>query len=324
VNKLSGKVVVRESGLGIPDLLIVVYDLDPECNIDEIFSSKKSLSGKDFWGRFKGDRIGSVLTSSSGGFELTYEDSEFQVQDPEKRPDLILLVMAPEEPQSKTQCTPAPPQHLMLYCSNIPRVKAGRSETYLIRISTEQLDEHSIHYPKAAQSRVSDKDSLLSELGRSYEIADAVHEKLNERRSQRVAKANEATERVKEAFANFNPSNVPAVIRDDPTYFKPDGNLFENQKLVIQRDLKQLSDLKVRRPLRLRLSQDQLADLGLTIDDNGKVSGTVEFHKLLTRIERTMQGAGLFRVRSPFEAVQKRREAERMIDDIVSTGEDPI
>ena len=321
MNKVSGKIIVKETGVGISNLLIIVYDLDPDSNIDEIFRASTSSANTDFWDRFRGDRIGSVLTSPSGEFELSYEDGEIQEQNEKKGPDLILLVMAPEEPQIINQCTPQSPQNLMLYCSNIARVNAGRAESYLVRLSTEQLEEFNIPYPKAAQGRLPDKDSLISDLDRSYALSDAVRKKLNERTSQRLSKTNEAAQKAKEAFANFNPSKVPAEVRADPTYLKPDDDLFKNQKAIIRRDLKQLSKSKIRRPLRLRLSQEQLDDLELTIDDEGKVSGTVEFDKILSHIEKTMQGAELFRVRSPFEARQMKKEADRIIDEIASGDE---
>src|SRR5688500_5134951 len=98
MNKISGRVVLRESGAGIPDVLVVVYDVDPATKPEEAIARNatselppESLSG--------GDRLGSVLTAKDGSFELSYEDAEFQIRNAnERRPDLVLQVLGPEEP----------------------------------------------------------------------------------------------------------------------------------------------------------------------------------------------------------------------------------
>jgi len=36
VNKVVGKVIVKETGVGIPNLLIVIYDIDPNSWPEEI------------------------------------------------------------------------------------------------------------------------------------------------------------------------------------------------------------------------------------------------------------------------------------------------
>lgn len=59
MNKISGRVVLRESGVGIPDVLVVIYDLDPKTKPEEDIEPPSD-----------GDRLGSVLTGTDGSFEL--------------------------------------------------------------------------------------------------------------------------------------------------------------------------------------------------------------------------------------------------------------
>ena len=38
-NRISGRIVLKETGVGIPDLLIVIYDLDPGTRSEEEFAA---------------------------------------------------------------------------------------------------------------------------------------------------------------------------------------------------------------------------------------------------------------------------------------------
>src|SRR5688500_3675572 len=98
--KVSGKVVIKETGSGISDLQIVFYDIDnrpdkgsPNDPV-EIF---KSQGGTFVWQQIPGDRLGSTLTDDKGEFELIFDESDFLVREEVKRPDLLLLIMAPED-----------------------------------------------------------------------------------------------------------------------------------------------------------------------------------------------------------------------------------
>lgn len=126
MNIITGKVTVKETGNGITDLLVVVYDIDPDAKNDEPF-------------KMIGDRLGSVLTNEDGSWLLSFEDTEFKVlTQNEKRPDLQLMVLGPEDADSNK-----PP--IVLFNSKILRANAARNEAYLIRISIKQLMEAKIN-----------------------------------------------------------------------------------------------------------------------------------------------------------------------------------
>jgi len=128
MNTIAGKVTVKESGIGVPDLLVVIYDLDPDQANDERLNTI-------------GDRIGSVITDSDGSWSLSYEDEEFRVLNKdEKRPDLQLTVLAPED--ADTEKSP-----IILFSSKVLRVNSGRTESYLIRVTEKQLLEAEITLP---------------------------------------------------------------------------------------------------------------------------------------------------------------------------------
>lgn len=279
MNKISGKVVVKESGIGIPDLLIVVYDLDPECNVEEIFSAGTPLTNTEFWSRFKGDRIGSVLTSPSGSFELTYEDSEFQIRNEEKRPDLILLVMAPEEPESKNQQIPISPQSLMLYFSNIPRVNAGRTESYVIRLLAARLDELGLA-PRPQSFREFDPAAIHKE---SIQRSKQIREQLIELHKPRAERILAIQEKAKNALKDFVPTRLPPLIRNAPTFLGPGRKLGEAQGAAVEAGAARIA--RATQPLVLRLTPEENQQLLEIVGDEN--AETVE-----VRIEEFLQIVG--------------------------------
>lgn len=66
MNVVSGRVVVKESGVGVPDLLVVVYDVDP---------GTRSEDEADDRGGGIGDRLGSRLTDAAGTGSPTLKPS---------------------------------------------------------------------------------------------------------------------------------------------------------------------------------------------------------------------------------------------------------
>jgi hypothetical protein len=135
MNSISGKIILKETGMGIPDLLVVIYDLDPGTRSDENFTEPitRLATGAQPDSTLLGDRLGSVASAIDGSWKLDYEDDEFrQLNQAEKRPDLQLMVLAPEDADTGT-----PP--VILFNSRLLRVNSGRQEAYIIRISQKQL-----------------------------------------------------------------------------------------------------------------------------------------------------------------------------------------
>ncbi|NRB54132.1 MAG: hypothetical protein HRU41_41175 [Saprospiraceae bacterium] len=168
-NKVSGQIIHHESGIGIPNLVVEIFDLDPRTyNPDEdliYVSPGRPLGDDDFEADqdsetnrtstqgLPADRLGSVITDQDGYFELMYEDEAFQVRTRDKnpslsgntvkdeiRPDLFVLVTAPE--QSSVEL-----YENVIFRSNWARINAGRNESFLIRLTTSQLNEAKVSVP---------------------------------------------------------------------------------------------------------------------------------------------------------------------------------
>ncbi len=151
MNTIYGKVVVKETGNGIEDLLIVVYDLDPQTKLQELLEICYDGKNFDIWQHISGDRLGSRLTDKNGNFDFQYDDSQFQVKDREWRPDLTLFVVAPED-QSIGSC----PKILHVSCGI--RHNAGRIEHYIIKLPLQKLREAGILYSGALDVSVDFND----------------------------------------------------------------------------------------------------------------------------------------------------------------------
>lgn len=145
-NIVSGKILVKESGAGIPDLLVILFDIDnwgdPEERSDGALLRQSATglntstnTGFDVSLLFKmGDRIGSTLTDASGEFlfDVIPKDFNLPPKTTEQKPDLVLLVLAPEEPGLDINSR-------LLYLSNHIRLNAGTRESYIIKLSNELL-----------------------------------------------------------------------------------------------------------------------------------------------------------------------------------------
>lgn len=156
MSTINGRVVVKETNAGVPDLLIVVFDA--EAVPDEILRQDECGGQPEIWRRMPGDRLGSVLTDERGRFMMDYEVTAREASGKERRPSLVLLVVAPEDP-SAGPC----PRVLHVSCGS--RIQAARAESYLIKLPFELLREAGIdaEEPRLASPRAAARE-LLSRL----------------------------------------------------------------------------------------------------------------------------------------------------------------
>lgn len=190
MRRIYGKVLVKESNVGVPDLVVAAYDSERE--LQEIIAGQMAVPpppvppitlqrppgdlpryltelppqsqpdvlvppsppaaqnstdpldlgiSSDFFKQL-GKRIGSVLTDQNGSF--TFDLDELHFQGNEERPDLVIVVFAPEDVHQMTRPYPWPPEKRILYMSTVPRKDSGAEETYIIRLIQDQLTFFSI------------------------------------------------------------------------------------------------------------------------------------------------------------------------------------
>ena len=168
-NVVAGKVLHKETGDGVADLLVELFDIDdwvdPEVPKVAVVKAGAVGDGSDTNGAAApGDvgklyasptaRVCSGWTDSSGGFRLEFSPGDFNVRTAEEqRPDLVLVVLAPEEPGVDVE-------KRVLYLSGGVRWNAGSREAYIIRLSTALLQERGIPIQQGGDDRTQQRVSL--------------------------------------------------------------------------------------------------------------------------------------------------------------------
>jgi hypothetical protein len=152
---ISGVVLHKESGNGISHLLAELFDIDNWADAESgtppviLRSSTGSpddpaatLTDITALYRFA-DRIGSCMTDNSGQFVFEVTAKDFNLTGKtEQKPDLVLLVLAPDEPGLDLS------KRLLHFAKDI-RLNAGSREAYIIRLPTALLKAKEI--PVGAQ-----------------------------------------------------------------------------------------------------------------------------------------------------------------------------
>lgn len=237
MNNILGKVTVSPSGIGIPDLLVVVYDVDPNAKPEEIIQGlPDALPSRDGRARrraaaatlpvqpgnqlgFLGDRIGSVLTGRDGAFNLSYDDSEYRVRNPEeKRPDLFLMLFVPERAGRTVK-------ELLPFYSPEIRQNAGKTETFFIQVSEAQLAEKEFALP---QPQTTSTDAKIATYRRQVEAEARFNEAVTAVQKEKIATRQEDLASRKTDFLKVLVSEVS--VSDDFTTFVAEGETVDEKK----------------------------------------------------------------------------------------------
>jgi hypothetical protein len=324
MNTVSGKVIIRETGVGIPDLQIVIYDIDQaqdqatHARPSESFGNV-NLPLNAFWLGIPGDRIGSVLTNQQGEFEIMFEDREIEPHEQLPRPDLLLMVMAPEDTDldSELGYIGQPPDQRILHLSPALIANAGRLENYIIRLPQASLEEANISIPEAPQGKQAYEQTgvylqgLTHRMDRSFDvdqtIGDHLAHQLRVRQERTGTKA--AADRSQAALANFLLSR--SEHRDALTFASPREDVRERQIDVIDHSLDQvlMAENNVDRNLVLHLAPEVVRTLqGVTFRDDISGNGRVPLPELLRHTKRATGGREIQRFTSVFQVCRAALE----------------
>jgi hypothetical protein len=261
MNTVSGRVVVKESGVGVPDLLVVLFSLAPDV------PTKPAQNGAatDF-------RV-SVVTNGDGAFEVTYDDADLGlVTPPETRPNLQINVLAPEEPG-------VAPESQLLYSSAVPREHAGRTENYIVWLTAAQLQKAGISGPSEISADLEPAPNVVGRLTalatRQSRIVDGA-----------VAAAKQLVDAHRVRAAGFDRSFRPALLSavsklpasplNPERFVGPDDSVQGKAVAVTQAAIAgtiNSDDQAVRAPARgfVSLTAAQLLDLKAQADAGGVV-----------------------------------------------------
>jgi len=298
MKQLTGFVLAKEQNVGVPRLIVEVYDVRDATSVQ--FDRKQPL-GKI------GHRLGSVLTDADGHFALSTDDLEFQGN--EARPNVVIAVLAPEDARSVDDPVPLPPQQRLLFLSAAPRLDAGADEAFVIRLLAAQLQRFGIA-TEGASGSAQRNARVADSVERSWATSAYLAERFQPKIKERLKSAAEGRARAKKAVANL--SAIPLHLRDSS---KGTPNKLQNNSLMIgdrrqladklpglqesaiEAGIKRLDQNKSPPVMRLRLSRSQVRKLGLKIDKEGVVSGSVNGQALREIARQSMAGSDLVRTR---------------------------
>jgi hypothetical protein len=253
--------LLTDDGIGIPNLIAVLYDLDKATP-----NTPNTEANEDwgFWSQFHGDRLGSAITDRDGNAEFKFEDSEFQVTQSEKRPDLVVFILAPERYFQDVQGLPTatPPAQQIVHRSEIARANAGRQEAYVIEISSERLAKFNLQTPQSRLAVDQEKIADFAVLG--LETTKAINEKLKPHVQAEFKKIKASRDKATSLFTKFVPSTVPESARREALIIGPDDSLDAAQAVAIERSLARMETYTA--PLTIRLTPSISDELGIDLE----------------------------------------------------------
>jgi hypothetical protein len=317
MTKLTGRVLIKETNQGIPNLLVVAYDAAGD-TAAQVLKAAADGRGSDAFGR----RIASVLTDEAGAFSITGDELGCSGHE---RPNLLLVVFAPEDVQSAARPYPLPPEKRVLYLSAVPRTAAGAEEAFVIRVLQEQIAHFGIYQPSGVPTTDVSVTRLSSATTEAIALREGVRATLGPHLQKEQERANHTKKRVAEKVKAM--SGVPKHLRD--------GKLQNNRFLLMHRNelaprLKAVQDdaivdglkraRKLTTTLRLRVSTQDLQDLGLK---NGGASRQVDHKKVLAKVKELLGGVDLVRRAAPSNALADQLEAKYLTTPAVADDRKP-
>jgi hypothetical protein len=219
MNRISGRVVLKESGTGIPDLVVEVYDIG-------LLTSAAALRGavlssdRESAMASAGRRVGGVVTDATGAFELTYDDEPAPQGAEPRRPALFLVVLAPEE----TGGDGFGPT--VLHTSTAIRLRAGKLEQYLIRLSGDQLAAAGLPVPSGTTAQELERpESLVHDVGEALKRQVQLKEDVRLLAAEQVAQARDRGQQLETLQQRLveRLTNVPADLAEKFGLVPPDA-----------------------------------------------------------------------------------------------------
>jgi bacterioferritin (cytochrome b1) len=267
VNTVSGRVVVKESGHGIANLVVHVFDIDSNLKPSKFVSLINS--NNNF-------RTASTITDITGSFRVEFYLPALKKRVNRRGLNLVVLVTAPEE--SETQST-------LIYVPQTARINAAMTESYLIKIPQADLEKAGITLPGFSDSEVEPPDAV------SKRITKLAQRDVSVAAAQRDALRVKVSDARKEfdIFRNhFRPSFerlLSSVMNESSldTFVPRDGPVRQTNEKVINTDLDAvINSGKDRAPVKTRiaLTREQADLVRDKLDSGGKISFK-ELHSII-------------------------------------------
>lgn len=335
MNTVSGRVLGRPSMHGVPNLVVVAIDFDParlglDLGSDSNLSHGRGPATRDVdllgllrlheipWESVQPQRLGSVLTDRLGRFSLSFEDDLFRgsgTDASERRPDVVLFVLAPDTHGDDARGRSY--EERVLFYTRPTRFEAGRTESYVITLDEEVLEERGIPVRRNGDGGGGGADGL-----RSILLAQSLEdEALRGVRSEHFGRIMlPRLTQVREATPTLLRATLPADIRDSSGFlglrFTPEEALGRLRAGMLDWFDRHEA---ARASGRVYLSDDELDELGV---DRSLLPGgaPLQFGDLLALLDYE---AGPYRNRDLMTQVRARRAVAALSDTDADDGGAP-
>ncbi len=279
---ISGQVVVKESAVGIPGLLVELFSAAPTPAVGLVTGAVTALASAP-----GARRYGTVQTQGDGTFQLNIEDTAISTATASAGA-LHVRVLAPDEPG-------VDPAAQVLYASTAPRQNIGAMEQYVIRLTTDQLKKAGVAVPSEVSEDFEPAPNVLDRLNtivkRQSSIADG-----------HIQAARQLVDAHRARFSNFQSgfkkslaqsvSKVPSALLDPQRFVATGESVAAKCTAAIQKsiaDTVNSTDPATRAPARgfLSLTDAEVNEL------RGQVAadGTVPANAVSTILARNSGGA---------------------------------
>lgn len=321
---INGRVISSEHGSGLANLNVVLYDIDPALR-DRAQQVARLAAGKPerLWAEIPGQRLGSVMTGPDGMFRLEFDASAFAKDDCECRPDLVLLVLAPEEVRVDDcgRPTSIPAQERLLYCSQEAVTNAGRTESFVIRLPAALLQSRGVIAPSA--QRVTNALAAIEASSRDDEQIQLAVEAASVSTVRRLAKPILARQKqVQQAFEGFTLSSLTQAQRDSSNYVGAHEGVLPKQEALFDAQMHTIAvdtDAAVTRQFRLEVDDAELRAWGIeTAADAVSFSAEMTAGQVLAGIKQRVRFGPLDRSRSWLEIECAELDAESVLDEAIA------
>jgi hypothetical protein len=185
-NKVVGTVIVRESKVGIPNLLVTLY----EGNFTTESRDHENAPGPKDIDLSRWDRLGSVITNDRGTFDITY-DIEKDATKSRHKVDLLLTISSPEENSIGDK-----ENRNIATCI---RRNVASIESFLISVEKRKLDAFGIHVLNETD-RV---DEMIKRRRAAQEYRDRLESESRKVMAERLRKRRELEMTAESKFSKF-------------------------------------------------------------------------------------------------------------------------
>jgi hypothetical protein len=224
MSQVSGKVLLKE-GRGISDLLVEIYNLDPGVGSDPspgrdglVDVSERSSAPSAVGPGAR--RLGSVLTERGGRFALDYDTAACNGGLDGCRPDLLLIVRAPEEMSDSDGG--------ILHISRDIRHDAGATEAYIIRIPLQTLTDAGVPAPTAVEFDDEEPGAVIQKVSQTVFRQATIRQEMQNIAAERIAAERERAAHIETEVQNRlleKLTGVPDALAERLNFVRPGGDV---------------------------------------------------------------------------------------------------